>query len=144
MTSIFCDERCAAACVLTAAVLQLAACGGNGDAQTPLHGGAQAPLEACASLNGMAIAASEIGLPTTGAVVQSSTFVEATAANNSNGEFCQVKGIVKPVDPAAPNIEFQVNLPTAWNRKALPSRRSTRRLSEPDCNRVGWARLSGR
>jgi feruloyl esterase len=32
-------------------------------------------------------------------------------------EYCKVTGSIAPVDPSAPKINFQVNLPTAWNRK---------------------------
>jgi feruloyl esterase len=32
-------------------------------------------------------------------------------------EYCKVVGVIAPVDPTAPNINFQVNMPTAWNRK---------------------------
>ena len=28
-------------------------------------------------------------------------------------------GIVKPKNPSSPNLEFEVNLPAAWNRRAL-------------------------
>ena len=28
-------------------------------------------------------------------------------------------GIVKPKNPTSPNLEFEVNLPAAWNRRAL-------------------------
>ena len=77
------------------------------------------PASACASLQGMAIAAGAIGLPTSGAVVQTAAMVAASAANNPNGEFCKVTGIVKPKNPSSPNLEFEVNLPATWNRRAL-------------------------
>ena len=37
----------------------------------------------------------------------------------SVGEYCRVRGEIAPVDPAAPKIKFQVNLPSAWNSKAV-------------------------
>jgi feruloyl esterase len=74
---------------------------------------------ACASLQGMTIAASSIGLATSGAEVQTAAMVAATAANNPNGEYCKVTGIVKPKNPTSPNLEFEVNLPASWNRRAL-------------------------
>jgi feruloyl esterase len=67
----------------------------------------------------MYVPAWAIGLPTSGAVVQSTTLVAADAANNPNGEYCTVKGLVVPVSAEAPNMEFQVNLPTNWNGKAV-------------------------
>src|SRR5678815_3179990 len=33
--------------------------------------------------------------------------------------YCRVLGTIAPVDPAAQLINFQVNLPTSWNGKAL-------------------------
>ena len=67
----------------------------------------------CGSLQGLAIPASAIGLPTSGAVIQTAALVAETAKGNINGEFCKVTGIIKPVNPKSPNIEFEVNLPTA-------------------------------
>lgn len=80
-----------------------------------------APLsrETCASLQGFAIPASAIGLPTGGAMVQTATFVAASETGNKNGDFCKVTGIVKPHNPSSPNLEFEVNLPAAWNHRAL-------------------------
>jgi len=81
--------------------------------------GTALPSAACASLQGMSIPASAIGLPTGGAVVQAATPVAASAKDNPNGDFCKVTGIVKPHNPSSPNLEFEVNLPTAWNRRVL-------------------------
>ena len=36
-----------------------------------------------------------------------------------NGDFCKVTGIVKPNNPTSPSLEFEVNLPAAWNRRVL-------------------------
>lgn len=76
------------------------------------------PAELCSRLAGMRIAASAIGLPTTGAVVDSATLVTADAARNRDGEYCAVKGSILPVSAQAPKMEFEVNLPGQWNRKA--------------------------
>ncbi|ACA92689.1 MULTISPECIES: tannase/feruloyl esterase family alpha/beta hydrolase [Burkholderia cepacia complex] len=97
--------------------LCISACGGNesgGDASasSPPPPPPSAATQ-CAALNGLAIPASSIAEPTGGATVTSATLVEAA------GEYCQVNGAIAPVDPAAPSIRFQVNLPTNWNRKAL-------------------------
>ena len=74
---------------------------------------------ACTALQGLAIPASAIGLPTSGAVVQTAVAVGASDAGNANGDFCKVTGIVKPQHAGSPNLEFEVNLPLAWNRRAL-------------------------
>ena len=52
-------------------------------------------------------------------MVQTAVGVAATDAGNVNGDFCKVTGIVKPQNPASPNLEFEVNLPAAWNRRVL-------------------------
>jgi pimeloyl-ACP methyl ester carboxylesterase len=75
--------------------------------------------EACASLQGFSVPASAIGLPSGGAVVQTTVMIHASDKDNINGEFCKVTGIVKPHNPTSPNLEFEVNLPQAWNRRAL-------------------------
>jgi Tannase and feruloyl esterase len=75
---------------------------------------------ACAALKGLAIAAPSIGLPTTGATVTDAVVVPPAGAGMAAlGEYCRVLGEIAPVDPTAPKIKFQVNLPTAWNGKAM-------------------------
>jgi pimeloyl-ACP methyl ester carboxylesterase len=85
--------------------------------------GNQAPVrlsrENCTSLEGFSIPASAIGLPSVGALVQTALFVAASENGNINGDFCKVTGIVKPHNPSSPNLEFEVNLPATWNRRAL-------------------------
>ncbi len=73
--------------------------------------------ESCAELSGKVIEASAIGLPSTGARVTSATMVNPSASIPI--EYCKVLGVIRPVDAAAPDITFQVNLPTAWNGKAV-------------------------
>jgi feruloyl esterase len=74
---------------------------------------------ACTALQSLAIPAASIGLPTSGAVVQSAAVVDVAASGAVGAAFCKVTGIVKPKSPDAPNLEFQVNLPLAWNGRAL-------------------------
>jgi feruloyl esterase len=71
---------------------------------------------ACTALSNLRLPASAIALPTTGAVVQKASFV---AAGSTTAEYCAVTGVISPVSPGAPGIEFQVNLPSHWNGKAL-------------------------
>jgi len=78
--------------------------------------GAQDPDAACRSLAGADIPATAIGLPSSGAKVTSATLVAAAAPLP---EYCKLLGAVAPVDATAPAVQFQVNLPTRWNRKAL-------------------------
>ena len=73
----------------------------------------------CMALNGLRIPATSIGLPTNGATIVSATFVTAMDSGNTNGEFCKVLGGIHAVDPTAPDIKFEVNLPTRWNNRVL-------------------------
>jgi pimeloyl-ACP methyl ester carboxylesterase len=102
------------ALIVTAGVVGLTVMTRAADtASTPL-----APA-ACAALQGLTVPASAIGLPTSGAVVQSATSVAANDKENVNGAFCKVTGIVKPKNPSSSNLEFEVNLPMSWNRRVL-------------------------
>ena len=83
--------------------------------QEPIH----LSHETCTNLQGFSIPGSAIGLASSGAVVQTAVFVAASENGNINGDFCKVTGIVKPRNSASPNLEFEVNLPAAWNRRAL-------------------------
>ncbi len=98
------------------AVLVLAGCGSSGGLVTP-----PAQLGAnCTRLNGMTVPAASIGLPTTGAVVTSTVLVPAAGTGVAAiAEYCKVLGDIHPVDPSAPKIKFQANLPANWNRKAM-------------------------
>ena len=99
-------------------VLGFAGCGGSGGGGPDL---AQPVVtKSCGDLNGMAIPATSIGLPTTGATVTSTTLVAATGTGTATvGEYCKVLASINPVDPAAPSIKFQLDLPASWNSKAM-------------------------
>ena len=75
--------------------------------------------DACAALRGLSIPSSSIGLNTTGATIASTELVSANARDNQNGEFCKVIGNIHPITYNAPDIEFEVNLPSNWNGKSL-------------------------
>ena len=78
------------------------------------------PAKNCAELNGFTLASAAIGLPTTGAAVTSAVVVPAAGAGMAAvAEYCKVLGDINPVDPEAPKIKFQVNLPGNWNGKAV-------------------------
>jgi len=86
---------------------------------TAANEGSSKAQQACVALSGLHIPASAIGLPTTGAAVEKARLVAEDAGDNTNGEYCAVTGLISPVSPAAPPIEFQVNLPSTWNGKAV-------------------------
>ena len=82
----------------------------------------------CASLAGKEIKADKIGLPTTGAVITSAAVVPAaprTTDPQTGGivlpmpEYCKVEGMIRPVDPKAPPIRYELHLPTDWNGKSF-------------------------
>jgi feruloyl esterase len=76
----------------------------------------------CVDLKTLRIAASEITLPTSGASISSSQLATVPANPATPGatqEYCKVLGAIAPVDPSAPPINFEVNLPIEWNGKAV-------------------------
>ena len=81
----------------------------------------------CSALSGVRIGTSVIVLPTQGAVITIATPIAAAEQGvNPNGTirkalpaYCKVIGTIAPIDPAAPKINFEVNLPDNWNRKML-------------------------
>lgn len=75
---------------------------------------------ACLQLTGQTIPSSSIGLPSGAATVTSGTFAPARSASGpATPDYCKVLGTIAPIDPAAQLIHFQINLPFAWNGKAL-------------------------
>jgi len=112
----------------------LMACGGGGggsylpspppnsgtppDTSTPPPAGATALT--CEQLQGMAIPAASIGLPTSGASVTSATPVAASGSGaTAVPAYCEVAGKITPVDATAPDILFKVGLPEQWNQKIV-------------------------
>lgn len=62
-------------------------------------------------------------------MIQSASLIPAAAAFQSGSganalynpavpEFCKLAGTISPIDPTAPLINFQINLPSRWNQKA--------------------------
>ena len=80
----------------------------------------------CAGLAGRTVPAAALGLPSGETTVKSAQLMAATAGSSTAPAFnpglpehCRVLGAIAPRDPAAQPIQFQINLPLAWNRKAL-------------------------
>ena len=81
------------------------------------------PSVECSAMKGHRVAVAQIALPTSGAVVSDAVLQPAVAApadRPADGlpEYRSLTGTIAPVDPAAPNITFRLNIPTAWNGKA--------------------------
>ena len=86
---------------------------------------AAAPANAaitCSDLVQFKIAPKDIGLPSGGATISSAqiaTVPTDPASPGATREYCKVLGAIAPVDPNAPPVNFEVNLPTQWNGKAV-------------------------
>ena len=75
--------------------------------------GDQASIQ-CRSLKGMTFPSTVIGLPTHGAFLSN-----ASEKHSGSTAYCKVLGFIRPLDPTARDIHFEVNLPDSWNRKAV-------------------------
>lgn len=84
---------------------------------------------ACEALAAMDVPTDAMRISTGGVNVATAVFAPATARTTAdNGDIvlelpahCIVQGEIAPVDPEAPPILFNVNLPAEWNGKALQS-----------------------
>src|SRR5687767_3129153 len=78
--------------------------------------------QGCDTLQGRTIAKSEIGLPSGDATVTSAAMTTMPAtmgATEPTIVYCTLLGSIAPLDPAAPPINFQINLPAQWNGRAV-------------------------
>lgn len=83
----------------------------------PLHSLSEMnAADACAGLAGLSVGSQHIAMPTKGATVNSTNLV---AARGAVGEYCDVNGSIRPIDQSAPPIQFNLVLPTVWNKKAM-------------------------
>src|SRR5262245_17454221 len=76
----------------------------------------------CADLVNLKILASEIGLPSGGAAISSAQMATVPADPLNPGatrDYCKVLGAVEAMDPNAPPVNFEVNLPADWNGRAV-------------------------
>jgi feruloyl esterase len=73
----------------------------------------------CGNLAGQTIDAAEIGLPTAGADITNAIPIRTGQANNRNGDYCKIVGVIRAKLTTTPNIRFEVNLPSHWNKRAL-------------------------
>ena len=86
------------------------------------------PTTGCQTIEGVEIPAASIGLPTRGALLTSASQIAAAPATTdpANGaaihalpEYCKVLGEIRPIDPGAPSIRFQLSIPTNWNQRVI-------------------------
>jgi Tannase and feruloyl esterase len=76
----------------------------------------------CATLAGRSIEPALIGIPSGPALIASATtehLPAAPVAAERSVAYCKVLGEIAPLDPSAPPIRFEVNLPEQWNGKAV-------------------------
>ena len=104
-------------------VLQLLPMGPNAQVAELKVNRAIQPKTACSSLMGKMIPASEIGLPTNGAKIESAILQPPTPSTvlpaDAIPEVCYVRGSILPIDAGTPNIIFAIAIPTSWNQKAI-------------------------
>ncbi|RWA51598.1 tannase [Cupriavidus sp. UYMSc13B] len=67
----------------------------------------------------MEVPESSIGLSTAGATIISAKYYSVTDMNHTSGDYCQILGKIHPVDVLAPDIRFEMDLPTTWNGKSV-------------------------
>jgi hypothetical protein len=116
----------------------LAACGTSMHSTLPVSSASPVaislganPAEACAALTAP-VPASDIGLPSGIASIESATLVAASGLavaergptpaariTPDTPAHCRVLGRIAPLDPQAPPIMFQVNLPLQWNGRTV-------------------------
>jgi hypothetical protein len=117
-------------CAAAATAALLSACGTTGPASAPVSLGTD-PAAACARLR-TTIPASAIGLPSGAASIDSTRLTQpvplsvaergptpAARITPATPAHCQVLGRIAPLDPKAPPILFQVNLPLQWNGRSV-------------------------
>ncbi len=102
----------ASLCPLALAVMFLGAGASGAASAQPTPDSASA----CNALAAVKFSPTQIGLPTSGARVVSATFLPA---NGAKTEYCRVLAAIAPVHADAQPINIEVNLPSAWNGKAL-------------------------
>jgi hypothetical protein len=111
---------------LIAAAAALAGCSTRG---ALVGGDAKA---GCTALAGTTIAAAKIGLPSGAATIDTAQWMApaaiavaergptpAATITPATPEYCKVLGKIAPVNPTAPPILFQVNLPAQWNGRSV-------------------------
>jgi hypothetical protein len=115
--------RCRSSFRTTLLVISLLVSGsdlGSADNDPTALPGAGQLKAACPTLAGRIIPATSIGLTSGDAGIVSAAIVDANAATTpATPEFCKVIGSISPIDPAAQLINFEINLPIAWNGKAV-------------------------
>lgn len=90
------------------------------------------PQAACSALAGVTLAAGLIAPRSGDAKVDSAQFMlaapmavaergptPAATITPATPAYCKVLGHIAPLDPRAPNINFQINLPTTWNGRSV-------------------------
>jgi len=86
-------------------------------------------LQQCEEFQGFALPVASIGLPTRGGTVLIAERIPAQPrVLDDNGEIilplpahCRLAGEIRSIDEQAPEIRFNVNLPLAWNGRAMQS-----------------------
>ena len=78
--------------------------------------------QTCEPFRGHVISKSEIGLPSSDATIASAdaaTMPATMSGPEPTIAYCKLLGSIAPVDPNAPPIRFQINMPSQWNGRAV-------------------------
>ena len=117
--------------LLPLAVLSLVGASAHAQAPTGFTLGAD-PAAACVALAAHKIPVTLFGIPSGPGTIDSATLIQAApmavadkgptpAARITPAmpSYCRVLGRIAPIDPTAPPIRFQVNLPLEWNGRSV-------------------------
>lgn len=104
--------------VIVAVALAFSALASGADAQTTETIVVEDAERRCAGLASVEVPAGAFALPTGAARISEATLVPAGGPGGLP-EFCRVRGAIASAGAGDPPILFQVNLPSAWNRKTV-------------------------
>ena len=117
--------------LLPLAILSLTAASASAQTSPKLTLGTD-PAAACASITAHSIPATSFGIPSGPGMIDSATLIQevpmavsekgptpAARITPATPSHCRVLGRIAPIDPTAPPIRFQVNLPLEWNGRSV-------------------------
>jgi hypothetical protein len=113
------SSRWAGVGILAACSALLAACGSGRNAVLLPVPEKTSLAQACAGMAGKTVGPRQIGLASGSATATSAVLVPAVTTAPAFAEYCKVQGSIAPLGAGADPIRFQLNLPTAWNGKAV-------------------------
>lgn len=77
------------------------------------------PTTPCEKFLGMKIPPGQIGLASGGATLSAAAMEVAKTPRGEEKQYCKILGKIEPLTAGAEPIQFEVNLPSAWNARSL-------------------------